>query len=62
MSNANDNRKVNVPYSLRREQIHHHLDTVQGDLDSLKEFLRNEDYSLDANALLGVSTFSQNVV
>lgn len=40
-----------------REQIHQHLDTVQGDLESLKEFLRNEDYTLDANAVLGVSPF-----
>lgn len=46
---------VIVPYTLRREQLNQHLDSVQGDLDSLKEFLRSEDYSLDANALLGVS-------
>lgn len=32
------------------------MDNVQGDLEALKEFLRNgEDYQLDANALLSVS-------
>lgn len=52
---------VIVPYLLRREQLNQHLDSVQGDLDTLKEFLRNEDYSLDANALLGVSTTDTHI-
>lgn len=43
------------------EQINQHLDSVQGDLESLKEFLRNEDYTLDANALLGVSIWQKLV-
>lgn len=38
------------------DHINQHLDGVQGDLESIKEYLRNEDYSLDANTLLGVST------
>uniref|UniRef100_A0AAG5DH26 HSF-type DNA-binding domain-containing protein n=1 Tax=Anopheles atroparvus TaxID=41427 RepID=A0AAG5DH26_ANOAO len=32
-----------------------HIDTVQTDLESLKELLKGEGYQLDANALLGVS-------
>lgn len=52
---------VIVTYTLRREQLNQHLDSVQGDLDSLKEFLRNEDYSLDANALLGVSNTDTHI-
>lgn len=37
------------------DQLNQHLDGVQGDLESIKEYLRNEDYTLDANTLLGVS-------
>lgn len=38
------------------EDVTKQLDTIQGDLDSLKElFQADNDYSLDANALFGVS-------
>lgn len=36
------------------EHINQHLDGVQTDLESIKEYLRNEDYTLDANTLLGL--------
>ena len=32
-----------------------HVESVQTDLDSLRELLRSEGLSLDANTLLGVS-------
>lgn len=32
-----------------------HLDNVQSDLDSLKDFLRTDNYPLETNQLLGVS-------
>lgn len=39
-----------------RDDVNKQLDTIQGDLDSLKElFQADNDYSLDANALFGVS-------
>lgn len=38
-----------------RLQMDNHVDSVQSDLDSLKELLRSEGLSLDANTLLGVS-------
>lgn len=52
-NNARSNQGENHGF---REQIHQHLDTVQGDLESLKELLSGDNYSLDTNALLGVST------
>ncbi len=43
-------------FSFSREDVNKQLDTIQGDLDSLKElFQADTDYSLDANALFGVS-------
>lgn len=42
------------------DHINQHLDGVQGDLESIKEYLRNEDYSLDANTLLGVGTLAKH--
>lgn len=39
-----------------RDQLNSHLDGVQGDLEALKEFLRDGDnYQVDANTLLSVS-------
>lgn len=38
-----------------RRDITHHLDTVQGDLDTLKDLLRADNYTFDANTLLNVS-------
>lgn len=39
-----------------RDQLNQHLDSVQGDLEALKEFLRDgENYQVDANTLLSVS-------
>lgn len=37
------------------------MDNVQDELDSLKDLLRGDGYSLDANTLLGVS-FLQNEI
>ena len=34
-----------------------HLDTLQSDLDSLKDLLSSGQYNLDASQLLGVSPF-----
>ncbi|XP_055854707.1 heat shock factor protein isoform X1 [Episyrphus balteatus] len=39
-----------------REEVSMHLDTVQDDLDTLKDLLRTDSYSLDANTLLGNGT------
>lgn len=39
-----------------RDQLGQHLDTMQSDLESLKEFLRDgENYQVDANTILNVS-------
>lgn len=38
-----------------RNEMDSHIDNMQADLDNLKELLRGEGISLDANALLGVS-------
>ncbi|CAL1675925.1 unnamed protein product [Lasius platythorax] len=37
-----------------REQMDNHLETVQTDLENLREILRSEGYSIDANTLLGL--------
>lgn len=45
-----------------RDQLNTHLDNVQGDLEALKEFLRSgggDDYQVDANTLLNVSSFKK---
>lgn len=39
---------------LSRDDLDSHLDTMQNDLDGLKEILKGDCYSLDANTLLGV--------
>ncbi|XP_037953778.1 heat shock factor protein [Teleopsis dalmanni] len=36
------------------DDVHGHLESMQGELDSLKDLLRGEGYSLDANTLLGL--------
>ncbi|KAJ4448210.1 hypothetical protein ANN_10224 [Periplaneta americana] len=38
----------------KRDELDCHVDTVQSELDSLRELLKGEGYSLDANTLLGV--------
>lgn len=36
--------------------MNHHLDSVQGELEALKEFLRgSDDYQMDTNTLINVS-------
>jgi hypothetical protein len=35
---------------------------MQSELDNLREILRGEGYSIDANTLLGVSNFEKNVI
>lgn len=37
-----------------REEMDGHLDTVQSELDNLRDVLRNEGCSIDATTLLGV--------
>ncbi|XP_041975866.1 heat shock factor protein isoform X2 [Aricia agestis] len=41
--------------SNNKNDIDDHLDTMQTDLDSLRELLRSDSYSLDTNTLLGQS-------
>ncbi|XP_029170843.1 heat shock factor protein 1-like isoform X2 [Nylanderia fulva] len=36
------------------EEMDNHLETIQTDLDNLREILRGESYSIDANTLLGL--------
>lgn len=43
---------------LCRAEYGQHIDTVQNDLESLRELLKGEGYQLDANTLLGVSAAS----
>lgn len=38
-----------------RSDIDDHLDTMQTDLESLRELLRSDSYALDTNTLMGVS-------
>ncbi|XP_069681887.1 heat shock factor protein isoform X2 [Periplaneta americana] len=38
----------------KRDELDCHVDTVQSELDSLRELLKGEGYSLDANTLLGL--------
>lgn len=37
-----------------REEVDNHLETMQTELDNLREILRGEGYSIDANTLLGL--------
>ncbi|XP_046587572.1 heat shock factor protein isoform X2 [Neodiprion lecontei] len=37
-----------------RDEVDNHVETVQSELDNLRELLRGEGYSIDANALLGL--------
>lgn len=48
-------------FSISRDQLNSHLDNVQGDLEALKDFLRESgDYQVDANTLLGVSIYKMH--
>lgn len=38
-----------------------HLETMQTELDNLREILRSEGYSIDANTLLGVSNLMNKI-
>lgn len=38
-----------------------HLETMQTELDNLREILRSEGYSIDANTLLGVSNLINKI-
>ncbi|XP_043475256.1 heat shock factor protein isoform X3 [Leptopilina heterotoma] len=42
------------PDGMCREQVDNHLDNVQSELDNLRDILRGEGYSIDANTLLGL--------
>uniref|UniRef100_A0A034WBK5 Heat shock factor protein n=2 Tax=Bactrocera dorsalis TaxID=27457 RepID=A0A034WBK5_BACDO len=39
---------------IMRDEVNDHLDNVQDELESLKDLLRSDGYSLDANTLLGL--------
>lgn len=45
-----------------RDEVDTHLDTMQSELENLRDILRGEGYSIDANTLLGVSSFEKNVI
>ncbi|CAG4978636.1 unnamed protein product [Parnassius apollo] len=53
MSLATVNNNTNVNRLPTVNNIDDHLDTMQTDLDSLRELLRSDGYSLDTNTLLG---------
>lgn len=38
-----------------REQMDTHLETIQSDLENLRDILRGDSCSIDANTLLGVN-------
>jgi len=38
-----------------REEMDTHLESMQNELDNLRDVLRNEGYSINANAILGVN-------
>ncbi|XP_015188915.1 PREDICTED: heat shock factor protein 1 isoform X2 [Polistes dominula] len=40
-----------------REEMDNHLETMQSELENLRDILRGEGYSIDANTILGVNTF-----
>lgn len=40
-----------------RNDIDDHLDSMQTDLESLRELLRSDSYAFDTNTLMGVRTF-----
>ncbi|XP_041975869.1 heat shock factor protein isoform X5 [Aricia agestis] len=53
LATVNNNQNVNRLQTMN--DIDDHLDTMQTDLDSLRELLRSDSYSLDTNTLLGQS-------
>ncbi|XP_053620354.1 heat shock factor protein isoform X7 [Plodia interpunctella] len=50
---ATVNNNTNVNRFQSRNDIDDHLDTMQSDLESLRELLRSDSYSLDTNTLMG---------
>ncbi|XP_034835711.1 heat shock factor protein isoform X11 [Maniola hyperantus] len=52
LATLNNNASVNRLQAMN--DIDDHLDTMQTDLDSLRELLRSDTYSLDTNTLLGL--------
>ncbi|XP_039759665.1 heat shock factor protein isoform X4 [Pararge aegeria] len=54
MSLATMNNNANVNRLQAMNDIDDHLDTMQTDLESLRELLRSDTYSLDTNTLLGI--------
>ncbi|XP_026759222.1 heat shock factor protein 1 isoform X3 [Galleria mellonella] len=53
MTLATVNNNTNVNRFQTRDDIDDHLDTMQSDLESLRELLRGDGYSLDTNTLMG---------
>lgn len=50
------NIKISYIYNIMyREEMDNHLESMQTDLENLREILRGEGYSIDANTLLGVN-------
>ncbi|XP_031769219.1 heat shock factor protein isoform X5 [Galleria mellonella] len=54
MTLATVNNNTNVNRFQTRDDIDDHLDTMQSDLESLRELLRGDGYSLDTNTLMGL--------
>ncbi|XP_050445716.1 heat shock factor protein isoform X4 [Cataglyphis hispanica] len=55
LSRVNSSDICEANYRLEpMEQMDNHLETMQTDLDNLREILRGEGYSIDANTLLGL--------
>ncbi|XP_059050900.1 heat shock factor protein isoform X7 [Achroia grisella] len=54
MTLATVNNNTNINRYQSRDDIDDHLDTMQSDLESLRELLRGDGYSLDTNTLLGL--------
>ncbi|XP_067627192.1 heat shock factor protein isoform X3 [Eurosta solidaginis] len=46
--------------NIMRDEVSNHLDNVQDELESLKDLLRSDSYSLDVNALLGNADATTN--
>ncbi|KAJ6649431.1 Heat shock factor protein [Pseudolycoriella hygida] len=64
LAKYNNNKEDNEDIQLKTpEDVNKHLDNIQTDLDSLKEYLQADtDYSLDANALFGNPSGSPSTI
>ncbi|XP_028156174.1 heat shock factor protein isoform X3 [Ostrinia furnacalis] len=58
MTLATINNNTNVNRYQSRNDIDDHLDSMQTDLESLRELLRSDSYAFDTNTLMGVESSS----